>query len=144
EEEEEETPPPHCPVCKSHVSEKTLIPLYGRGTTAAKTSKHGVPRRPYSPIAAAAAAPFSHRGRHATRRSSNNGTAVGPPGGGMLFGEMVYARIFGNSETTLYSSSYPRVVMNPRQRRYMMEVDRSMSRLCFFLFCSFLLCLLLF
>lgn len=64
-----------------------------------------------------------------------------------VFGEMVYARLFGNSETTLYA--YPNSYHltgnnNPRFRRHVMEADKSLGRVCFFLCCCMVLCLLLF
>uniref|UniRef100_A0A5B6ZQN8 E3 ubiquitin-protein ligase RMA n=1 Tax=Davidia involucrata TaxID=16924 RepID=A0A5B6ZQN8_DAVIN len=64
-----------------------------------------------------------------------------------MFGEMVYARIFGNSLTTLYT--YPNTYNlvgsgSPRVRRRVMQADRSLSRVCFFLCCCIVLCLLLF
>lgn len=61
--------------------------------------------------------------------------------------EMVFARIFGNSETTFYSypNSYHLAGSNsPRVRRHMMQANESLSRVCFFLCCSIVLCLLLF
>ncbi|KAK9284441.1 hypothetical protein L1049_023614 [Liquidambar formosana] len=65
---------------------------------------------------------------------------------GML-GEMVYARVFGNSITNIYS--YPNSYnlaggTSPRVRRHVMQADRSLNRICFFLFCCIFLCLLLF
>ncbi|KMT02197.1 hypothetical protein BVRB_9g206580 [Beta vulgaris subsp. vulgaris] len=64
-----------------------------------------------------------------------------------MFGEMIYARIFGNSQTTLYT--YPNTysvvtTSSARARRHVMQVDRSLSRVSFFLCCAIMLCLLLF
>ncbi|KAK6141112.1 hypothetical protein DH2020_025146 [Rehmannia glutinosa] len=92
---------PQCPVCKRDVSEKTLIPLYGRGQTTNTSSKehsHLIPQRPPSPRCGANLFLPNTIDSH---RSSTN--LVDPMIG--MFGEMVYARIFGNSETTLYT--YP-------------------------------------
>lgn len=63
-----------------------------------------------------------------------------------IFGEMVYARLFGNSVTNLYTypNSYSMAGSSPRMRRHVMEADKSLSRICFFLLCCILLCLLLF
>ncbi|XVF78370.1 hypothetical protein PTKIN_Ptkin14bG0126100 [Pterospermum kingtungense] len=65
-----------------------------------------------------------------------------------MFGEMVYARIFGGSNTSLF---YPHQGSNPffrsnnlRMRRQEMLIDKSLSRVSFFLFCCIILCLLLF
>jgi hypothetical protein len=64
-----------------------------------------------------------------------------------VFGEMIYARIFGNQVTNIYT--YPNSynlsgISNPRMRRHLMRADRSLGRICFFLFCCAVLCLLLF
>lgn len=64
-----------------------------------------------------------------------------------MFGEMVYTRVFGNSITNLhtYPNSYNLAgSTSPRIRRHVMQADRSLSRISFFLFCCILLCLLLF
>ncbi|XWS54190.1 hypothetical protein CRYUN_Cryun10bG0068400 [Craigia yunnanensis] len=64
-----------------------------------------------------------------------------------MFAETVYAGVFGDSITNLYS--YPNSYnlegsTSPRIRRHVMQVDKSLSRMSFFLFCCILLCLLLF
>ncbi|CAA2955150.1 E3 ubiquitin- ligase RMA1H1-like [Olea europaea subsp. europaea] len=64
-----------------------------------------------------------------------------------MFGEMVYSRIFGNSETTSYThpNSYRlQGSSSPRLRRRMIQTDKSLSRVCFFLWCCVILCLVLF
>ncbi|XP_057525693.1 E3 ubiquitin-protein ligase RMA1H1-like [Amaranthus tricolor] len=64
-----------------------------------------------------------------------------------IFGEMIYARNFGNQQTTIYDcpNTYSVVTMNsPRLRRHLMQVDRSLSRVSFFLLCGIIFCLLLF
>ncbi|GLT86905.1 hypothetical protein SLE2022_050150 [Rubroshorea leprosula] len=64
-----------------------------------------------------------------------------------IFGEMVYARIFGNSITNIYShpNTYNLVGnSSPRIRRHVMQADKSLSRISFFLLCCLILCLLLF
>ncbi|KAF8413889.1 hypothetical protein HHK36_001883 [Tetracentron sinense] len=65
---------------------------------------------------------------------------------GML-GEMVYARVFGNSGASLYA--YPNSYhltgnSSPRMRRQEMQANKSLNRISIFLFCCFVLCLLLF
>ncbi|KAJ4975599.1 hypothetical protein NE237_000705 [Protea cynaroides] len=66
---------------------------------------------------------------------------------GML-GEMVYARVFGNSETNFYA--YPNSYYfrggrsSPRLRRQEKQADKSLNRISIFLFCCLVLCLLLF
>ncbi|CAA3011516.1 E3 ubiquitin-protein ligase RMA1H1-like [Olea europaea var. sylvestris] len=170
---------PQCPVCKAEVSQKTLIPLYGRGQTTNPTEDKAsdfstlIPKRPLSlrsgnneliPTTNSgytfpqphhqsylqSSQPY-HRysGNHMDSSMLGIGGAatnlIDPMIG--MFGEMVYARIFGNAETTLYT--YPNSYRlasssSPRLRRHMMQTDRSLSRVCFFLCCCVILCLLLF
>ncbi|XAR66458.1 hypothetical protein NMG60_11012709 [Bertholletia excelsa] len=63
-----------------------------------------------------------------------------------MFGEMVYARVFGNSESLYtYPNSYHLMASSsPRLRRQEMQADKSLNRITIFLFCCFFLCLLLF
>ncbi|XP_065879815.1 E3 ubiquitin-protein ligase RMA1H1-like [Euphorbia lathyris] len=63
-----------------------------------------------------------------------------------MFGEMVYARVFGNSQSLYtYPNSYHLVGSNnPRWRRQEMQADKSLNRISIFLFCCFLLCLMVF
>jgi len=64
-----------------------------------------------------------------------------------FFGETIYARVFGNTITNLdtYPNTYHLVGnTSPRARRHVMQVDKSLSRICFFLFCCAILCLLSF
>ncbi|XP_050207339.1 E3 ubiquitin-protein ligase RMA1H1-like [Mercurialis annua] len=64
-----------------------------------------------------------------------------------MFGEMIYARVFGDSITNIYSypNSYNLVgSTSPRLRRHVLEADKSLSRICFFLFCCVFLCFLSF
>ncbi|KAE9457634.1 hypothetical protein C3L33_10454, partial [Rhododendron williamsianum] len=100
---------PQCPVCKAEVSQKTLVPLYGRGQTAkpseGKTPHLGivVPQRPRSPSCRVQASSRPAQQLHHHHSYPQRSLQL-QPGAGM-YGEMVYARIFGNSETTLYA--YP-------------------------------------
>lgn len=63
-----------------------------------------------------------------------------------LFGEMVYARVFGNSESLYaYPNSYHLTgSSSPRMRRHEMQAEKSLNRISIFLFCCFLLCLVVF
>ncbi|OVA00592.1 zinc finger protein [Macleaya cordata] len=75
-----------------------------------------------------------------------------------MFGEMVYARVFGNSEASMFRFQYPMSSRNsstsyyqagsssssPRVRRQEMQTEKSLNRISIFLFCCFVLCLLLF
>ncbi|XP_057796843.1 E3 ubiquitin-protein ligase RMA1H1-like [Salvia miltiorrhiza] len=168
---------PQCPVCKSEVSEKTLIPLYGRGqsTDASKDKQsHPIPQRPSSPrcrtnlILPNVTSNYSYPFEQLHRRGYDAPQSPRPDYGSYpaspvlghgsaphladpmigVFGEMVYSRIFGNSETTTlytYPNSYHIAgSSSPRLRRHMMQTDKSLSRVCFFLLCCMMLCLLLF
>ncbi|XP_073125015.1 E3 ubiquitin-protein ligase RMA1H1-like [Henckelia pumila] len=148
---------PECPVCKAEVSQRTLIPLYGRGQTSDSSQNEAnilIPRRPSmcTPTSHSYPIPnpryiqqpsdFAHR---VPPRIFGETQLVDPMIG--MFGEMVYDRIFGNSETTLfaYPNSYHLADgSSPRFRRHMMQSDVSLSRVCFFLLCCVILCLLLF
>ncbi|KAJ6292531.1 hypothetical protein OIU78_024668 [Salix suchowensis] len=58
-----------------------------------------------------------------------------------MFREMVYARVFGafpNSYHLMGASS------SPRLRRHELQADKSLNRISIFLFCCFLLCLIVF
>lgn len=64
-----------------------------------------------------------------------------------MFGDAIYARTFGNTTTNLYTypNSYGHVSNSSvRLRRHIMQADESLSRICFFLFCCLVICLLLF
>ncbi|KAK4759754.1 hypothetical protein SAY87_022885 [Trapa incisa] len=63
-----------------------------------------------------------------------------------MFGEMFYTRVFGNSEGLYgYPNSYRLVNgSSPRMRRQEMQADKSLNRISIFIFCCFLLCLIVF
>lgn len=163
---------PQCPVCKTEVSQSSLVPLYGRGQTAtpSKGKSHNIglviPQRPHGPNAATMVSQptsrsyhhhYSHH--HPQEFNSIRGGYTSPSlamdgalrnafdtGFGVL-GETIYARIFGNQMTNIYT--YPNSYnladnSNPRIRRHLMKADKQLSRISFFLFCCFVLCLLLF
>ncbi|RDY02230.1 E3 ubiquitin-protein ligase RMA1H1, partial [Mucuna pruriens] len=127
---------PQCPVCKADISHSTMVPLYGRGqaTPEGKTSSCDVftPPRPPASCAQTLLATSSQNGQQlpyrnpyqnhyfsspsyqeqdATSPMLNFGATMTPeslhhPVTGM-FGEMVYARVFGNSENLYaYPNSY--------------------------------------
>lgn len=159
---------PQCPVCKAEVSKDTLIPLYGRGTSAKPSEGKAphlgitVPKRPPSMACGfTSTSPLPHRGGYPPRSQQyrpqgghhfpSTATAATTmdlihPMSGMI-GEMVYARMFGNSTRASYG--YPDLYRlgenaTPRLRRHLMQTDQSLGRVCFFLFCCVVLCLLLF
>ncbi|KAK9056303.1 hypothetical protein SSX86_027393 [Deinandra increscens subsp. villosa] len=153
---------PLCPVCKSEISHTSLVPLYGRGKTLpenesdTKTSNIIIPPRPRACLLTTTPNPtrqFGYRNSHRTPYGSYNST----PGvynqglGGYdsnvwMYGEMIYARVFGNSPRlyTFPNSYHLAGGNNPRLRRQEMHVHRSLNRLTIFLFCCLFLCLLLF
>lgn len=168
---------PQCPVCKAEVSQKTLIPLYGRGQSTkpseGKAPSLGIviPRRPPSPrcgghllIPTTDSNPSqllqrrSHHQQSQTHQPPYQGSYTASPmlslGGTSanmlrhsMIGEVAYARIFGNSSTTLYAcpNSYNLAISSsPRMRRQLSQADKSLGRICFFLFCCFVTCLILF
>ncbi|KAL1815355.1 hypothetical protein ACET3Z_017929 [Daucus carota] len=140
---------PDCPVCKARISETSLVPLYGRGDTCSDPdAKQPLPRRPpgvraetmaqeqsqYSPLEPHQQ-PFHPQ--HYFSHPLANYPTLSPPNivtAGMIsptvgmFGEMVYARIFGSSDTSLFSypHAYPLVhnsSPNPRIRRQELQSE---------------------
>ncbi|KAJ4837317.1 hypothetical protein Tsubulata_031457 [Turnera subulata] len=64
-----------------------------------------------------------------------------------LFGEMINGRVFSNSIENAFD--YPNSYQlfgnaSPRIRRHVLQADKSLSRICFFLFCCVFLCFLTF
>ncbi|EXC25505.1 E3 ubiquitin-protein ligase [Morus notabilis] len=173
---QEEQQQQQCPVCKAEVSQASLVPLYGRGQTT-KPSKGKapnlgivIPKRPLGPFygvdsPSVLTSPhmsqqfyrYPHQSQlNSSRRGSHAPSPMLSPSGVAtnlfdptigIFGEMIYARVFGNSITNLYTypNSYNLVGnASPRVRRHVMQADKSLGRVCFFLFCCSVLCLLLF
>ncbi|GLU23016.1 hypothetical protein SLE2022_390500 [Rubroshorea leprosula] len=167
---------PQCPVCKADISHTTMVPLYGRGQSESelggKTPNKGmaVPPRPAACGNQALLSTTTQNGQQLPYRNPYQNqnynhhahyeedstssllnierptmTGFHHPGAGM-FGEMIYARVFGNSENLYaYPNSYYLVgSSSPRLRRQVMQADKSLNRISIFLFCCFLLCLLVF
>ncbi|MED6154970.1 hypothetical protein PIB30_001112 [Stylosanthes scabra] len=149
---------PQCPVCKSEISQSSLVPLYGRGqdSSASENKANQVPRRPLGPISSSTTSVSQPTSRVYHSRYPDPSPQFNTTGSSLtnsfnttygIIGETIYARVFGNQVTNIYT--YPNSYHlsgnnNPRIRRYLMEADRSLSRICFFLFCCTVLCLLLF
>ncbi|KAI4363829.1 hypothetical protein MLD38_019997 [Melastoma candidum] len=170
-----------CPVCKSEVSDSTLVPLYYRGQTTKPPMNSNqdlgivIPRRPLGP-AHVPIAPRSTTDSTVSRPTEQiyglyhpqhplqfSQTSYHHPGSTMLslsgttlsiiypivgtFSEIVFGRHSGNSLTNIYTypNSYSIVWdSNSRMRRQAKEANKSLSRVCLFLLCCLLLCLLLF
>ncbi|KAG5234957.1 RING family protein [Salix suchowensis] len=159
---------PQCPVCKADISHTAMVPLYGRGqgSTEAdqgKTLYRGmiIPPRPSACGAQDVVSNTSNTGQRLPYRnpyrSHNGGFEEASPSSLLnlgdpamagsrqpvigMFREMVYARVFGafpNSYHLMGASS------SPRLRRHELQADKSLNRISIFLFCCFLLCLIVF
>lgn len=150
---------PKCPVCKSKISQSSLVPLYGRGTSSGPDHKRPqfgtpIPRRP-PPVGLM---PHQHQNEpvntnHFQHNPYSNypssfgnaamSSAISPTVG--MFGEMMFS-MFG-SDTGIFHYPYANnyFIGGPnRIRRQEMRVDKSLNRVSIFLFCCFILCLLLF
>lgn len=115
------------------------------------------PRTPgtpsYNPTYSSQVQPTAHHPNHlgvygASPTVSFGGTAAGVinPLVAMV-GETVLARIYGGSAASFqaYPNSYHVAgSRSPRLRRHVMQADKSLGRIWFFLFCCAFLCLLLF
>ncbi|CAI9087462.1 OLC1v1021535C1 [Oldenlandia corymbosa var. corymbosa] len=160
-----------CPVCKAEISPESVVPLYGRGQSLSQTEpadktvlKLIIPPRPTAFPRQAQATSSTLRQRVQDEPNSpnpaaaNSGEANSPDlsnlGSPMPlchpmcgnYGEMVYARVFGNSESfyTYPYSYHTQGSMSPRLRRQEIQTSKSLNRISFFVFCCILLCLFLF
>ncbi|KAF8114504.1 hypothetical protein N665_0036s0037 [Sinapis alba] len=129
---------PKCPVCKSDVSDATLVPIYGRGQKIPQSGSN-VPNRPSGPL-------YDSRGRVGQRLGEGESQRymyrMPDPVMGVVC-EMVSRRLFGESSrnVTPYRSDRDTSV---RSRRRTMQVDEYLSRVYLFLLCFMVMCLLLF
>ncbi|KAB5560596.1 hypothetical protein DKX38_005553 [Salix brachista] len=160
---------PQCPVCKADISHTTMVPLYGRGQGSdeaeGKTPYRGmiIPPRPSACGARGVMLNTSNTSQRLPYRNpyqsyNYNTNPYGsfeevPPSPLVNLGdpmmqepvvgvlrEMVYARVFGAFPNTYHSMG----TTNPRMRRHEMLADKSLNRISIFLFCCFLLCLVVF
>ncbi|TKY66861.1 E3 ubiquitin-protein ligase RMA1H1 [Spatholobus suberectus] len=154
-----------CPVCKSEVSQSSLVPLYGRGQTTIPSERKPhqvgtvIPQRPQGPRSfnTTSVSPISqsyHPYNNPYHRQQFNSIPSGytspmlSTSGSLdntfgIFGEMIYARVFGNQVANIHTYNLSGI-SNPRIRRHLMQVDKSLGRISFFLLCCLVLCLLLF
>ncbi|KAI3736160.1 hypothetical protein L6452_15694 [Arctium lappa] len=167
-----ETQKAQCPMCKTEVSQNTIVPLYGPSQTLKNTDTTEMAPHVGSVIPPRLRTPrYRQRLTVPTKQHSRGGyqqhapppLAVGGGGGGGLtvdgvvvpsptigmLGEMVSGRILGELGSPLFATtpnSYNNVVgMSTRRERWQItQVDRSLSRIYVFLFCGIILSLLLF
>ncbi|OWM91239.1 E3 ubiquitin-protein ligase RMA1H1-like isoform X2 [Punica granatum] len=164
--------PPQCPVCKAGISHTAMVPLYGRGRPELEGKGltqlgTAIPPRPAasntycltSPPTRSAAQQLPYRNPYQDHANSFDdssgaqselfslgGAGFQSPMVGM-FGEMVYARVFRNSDSLFgYINPYNLrgSSSSPRLRRQEIQADKSLNRISIFLFCCFLLCLIVF
>ncbi|KAF5458449.1 hypothetical protein F2P56_022476 [Juglans regia] len=161
-----------CPVCKAEISQTSLVPLYGKGQktklSKGKAPSLGIviPRRPLGPVSGFDTPRstqqfyqenYSYQGQqyHPNSDHYNTFSMLNPADTTAnmfdsrigVFGEMVYARVFKNTVTNVYT--YPNSYhlsgsSSPRVRRHVMQAAKSLNRICFFIFCFSILCLLSF
>ncbi|CAH8313239.1 unnamed protein product [Eruca vesicaria subsp. sativa] len=152
-----------CPVCKSKVSHSTLVPLYGRGgdNSQDKDKNSAVPRRPVYKLEMANSSTDLRLSQRVQFNNSNEGyypvsgvmssnslsySAVMDPMMVMV-GEMVATRLFGTRlmDGFTYPDTYNLAgTSGPRMRRRIMQADKSLGRIFFFISCCVALCLILF
>ncbi|CAN0896842.1 E3 ubiquitin-protein ligase RMA1 [Linum grandiflorum] len=138
-----------CPVCKSEISQSALVPLFGRGqATSSRTfdsNSDVIPRRPSAPERILRRFP-SPPPPPLPRRRYYAGTE-GDMGLGLDLSGRVPIPVVGMLEEMVFAGGgfgNNAVVGGGRVRRQMMEADRSLSRVCFFLCCCAFMCILLF
>ncbi|KAF2591238.1 hypothetical protein F2Q70_00039774 [Brassica cretica] len=129
---------PKCPVCKSDVSEATLVPIYGRGQ---KTLQTGLtlPKRPSGPVYDVRG--VGQRVDEGVSSQRNMSRMPDPVMGAVC--NMVYRRLFGESSSNVSPYRTDRDT-NLRLRPRTMQAEESLSRVYLFLLCFMFMCLLLF
>ncbi|KAE8686864.1 hypothetical protein F3Y22_tig00111027pilonHSYRG00311 [Hibiscus syriacus] len=161
-----------CPVCKAEVSDTALIPLYGRGVTTKESTTEtprldtDIPKRPLGPTCGAGTTQrspnstgnpqFQHQVYYPQQDSYPASPALSPGGTTTInvpdpvirmFSEMVYTSVFGDTVLDFYTypNSYNLArISSPRIGRHVMQAEKSLGRISFFLFCCLFFCLLLF
>ncbi|KAK4727970.1 hypothetical protein R3W88_032887 [Solanum pinnatisectum] len=169
-----------CPVCKAHISNSSLVPLYGRGISSLESEPKkaqadvDIPHRPrairtmtlrnsVSPIPRLhqrlrqtslhppRPSTFQHH-RQYFPQAFGSYAAMAPSSFGStamtsLFSPVV--GVFGEMFSSRIAYPHPRSYLirghsGLRVRREEMQADKFLNRLFIFLFCCFMLCLLLF
>ncbi|CAN7014855.1 unnamed protein product [Brassica rapa subsp. trilocularis] len=126
-----------CPVCKSEVSDATLVPIYGRGQKVPQSGSN-VPNRPSGPVY-----DLRRVGQRVGESESQRYMYRMPDPVVGVVCEMVYRRLFGESSSNVTPYRGDRYT-SLRLRRRTMQADESLSRIYLFLLCFMVMCLLLF
>ncbi|GER43089.1 E3 ubiquitin-protein ligase RMA1H1 [Striga asiatica] len=133
---------PKCPVCKSHISTSTLVPLYGPETKKKPIKLDlTVPHRPPPGLRASQnyQNPFQPNSRAYQQSPYLAHSFAGPSSSASfnsptmnMVGELVFARMFRSQDTNPFS--YP----------YYSNYNKSLNHVSIFLFCFIIFCLILF
>ncbi|KAJ7968552.1 E3 ubiquitin-protein ligase RMA1H1-like [Quillaja saponaria] len=124
-------------------------PACGTQALLSTSSSHSGQQLPYrNPYQSQHYNPHAYQEEDSSSPTLNLGITMTPghhPVIGMFQG-MIYAGVFGNSESLYaYPNSYHITGgSSPRLRRQEMQADKSLNRISIFLFCCFLLCLIVF
>lgn len=143
----------NCPVCKASLTLNSLVPLYGRGQQAHRTSDN-VPPRPHqlrahtnTDSAEEEEGVYRHRHHHHYHVQRHQYPSLGEASRGLSgIAIAVLPLMFRNQQESGgmqlgHSSPY---YFSPRMRRQEKEVQKSLHRIWLFLSCCAILCLLLF
>ncbi|XP_047313904.1 E3 ubiquitin-protein ligase RMA1H1-like [Impatiens glandulifera] len=142
-ENEEEQQQYCCPVCRSDISQDTLVPIYQ--TTDYNSSDHPsgviIPPRPAIQFVESNSSILFFDNNHNIEETSN--ISISSYNG--IFGKLVYWRFLGNSSGNPNNSyNLAGTTTSPRLRHHLMKMDESLNRMSFFLLCCALACLILF
>lgn len=132
--------PRRCPVCKSPLTDSSLVPLYGRGLAAKTHDKSiGIPGRPRDTRNLAATAAVDQRPYHTGGLHST---------AGVVLGEIAFAMLpwaFTNPPSSHLSPAMDELIgENPRWRRFETRSEIWLHQLWVFLLCCAISCLLFF
>ncbi|KAG0447824.1 hypothetical protein HPP92_028141 [Vanilla planifolia] len=140
-----------CPVCKSSLSDSTLIPLYGRRSAATAHYLPGVSRSPVARTAYDRRVPTGQRQRpqnhHFYGAGSRNYMGVLHSTAGVVLGELAFAILpwaFRNQEGLYFQPPPAMVAGSPRSRRQEMIAESWLRQIWVFLVCCAALCWLFF
>ncbi|KAI0489282.1 hypothetical protein KFK09_029124 [Dendrobium nobile] len=131
--------PRRCPVCKSPLSDSSLVPLYGRGHAAKNRGQSiGIPGRPRDTRSLVAAAAIDQRPYH---------TGVLHSTAGVVLGEIAFAMLpwaFTNPPSWNLSRAMREVIGESPRPRHEMRAEIWLHQLWVFLLCCALFGLLFF